>query len=69
MGDAAYLPWTTPPSDLGSSECRWCHRDIYLPALPCSVAPVLDLKHLTTLPGLGARCQYELATRVEDAGS
>ena len=29
------LPWSTPPSNQGSTECRWCWRFIYAPALPC----------------------------------
>jgi hypothetical protein len=58
------LPWTTPPSDLGSDNCRWCDRSIYLPAVPCSTRPVDGLLTMTTAPGLGDRCKYELSTRM-----
>ena len=67
-----HLPWATAPSDQGSQICGWCHRAIYGPALPCSVEPVEGLARMVTTPGLGARCQYELATRdpavLEQAG-
>ena len=57
------LPWMTGPSEQGATPCAWCYRDIYLPALPCSVAPVEGLARMRTRPGFGRRCQYELATR------
>jgi len=56
-------PWSSPPSDLGSEECGWCHRAIYRPAVPCSVRPVSGLATMDTLPGQGQRCQWELLTR------
>lgn len=56
-------PWSSPPSDLGSEECGWCHRAIYRPAVPCSVRPVGGLAAMPTLPGQGQRCQWELRTR------
>ncbi len=61
-----YLPWATPPSGQGSNECTWCGRAIYMPALPCSVEPVEGLKRMKTMPGQGARCQYELETRAPE---
>ena len=57
------LPWATPPGNLGSSYCLWCHKTIYCPAVPCSTRPVDGLLEMTTVPGLGTRCQYELTTR------
>lgn len=60
------LPWNTPPSSLGSSECHWCWRFIYAPALPCSVEVVEGLATMTTSSGLGDRCKWELATRTGD---
>ena len=60
------LPWATGPSDQGATPCAWCYRDIYLPALPCSVSPVEGLARMRTRPGFGRRCQYELATRRPD---
>ena len=61
--DKPALPWTTPPTHLGSATCGWCGRGINAPALPCSVAPVEGLAEMITSPGLGERCQYELRTR------
>ena len=58
-----HLPWMTEPSDLGFNQCRWCDRVIYLPALPCSTAPVEGLLQVATLPGQGERCKWELTTR------
>jgi hypothetical protein len=57
------LPWTTQPSDQGDSECDWCFRAIYLPAVPCSVRPVDGLLEIPTQSGQGERCKYELVTR------
>ena len=57
------LPWATPPSNLGATECRWCWRFIYAPALPCSVEVVPELAVMPTAAGLGDRCRWELATR------
>ena len=57
------LPWTTPPGAAGSNECEWCHRTIYLPALPCSTQPVEGLLRMQTRVGQGARCKYELSSR------
>ena len=57
------FPWATPPSGQGSEKCCWCDRDIYRPAVPCSVQPVDGLLGLQTLIGQGARCKYELSTR------
>ena len=61
-------PWTTEPGELGSAECGWCHRAIYLPALPCSVRPVAGLAAMVTVPGQGKRCQWELHTRRSGTG-
>jgi len=57
------LPWDTPPSKQGSTECRCCWRFIYAPALPCSIAVVPGLAEMPTTSGLGHRCKWELATR------
>jgi hypothetical protein len=57
-------PWSTPPSNQGSTECRWCWRFIYAPALPCSVKVLPGLAGMPTSSGLGDRCKWELATRV-----
>lgn len=57
------LPWNTPPSNQGSTECRWCWRFVYAPALPCSVAVIPGLAEMPTSSGLGDRCKWELATR------
>lgn len=56
-------PWTTEPGELGSTDCGWCHRAIYQPALPCSVRPIAGLAVMDTVPGQGKRCQWELQTR------
>ncbi len=64
-----HLPWATEPCGQGSQICGWCHRAIYFPALPCSVEPVKGLEQMVTEPGLGARCQFELATRKPTADS
>jgi hypothetical protein len=61
--DSAIYPWNTGPSGQGSTECGWCGRYIYRPAVPCSVAPIPDLAGIETGPGLGDRCKYEAATR------
>ena len=66
MANEPHLPWTTGPSGQGATMCAWCHRDIYGPALPCSVEPVEGLMRMKTQPGFGARCQYELSTRRPD---
>ena len=63
IDEAQALPWTTPPSGLGSTTCAWCHRDIYQPALPCSVQPVEGLLRMPTQVGQGERCKFELSTR------
>lgn len=63
------LPWTTPPSNQGSTECRWCWRFIYAPALPCSVEVLPGLAEMATSSGLGDRCKWELATRVPADGA
>jgi hypothetical protein len=60
------LPWATEPGAGGAARCHWCDRDIYAPALPCSVEPVEGLMRMELQPGFGARCQYELATRRPD---
>jgi hypothetical protein len=60
------LPWNTAPSGQGSSECAWCGRSIYKPAVPCSVSPIEGLENIVTAPGLGDRCKYEWRTRVAD---
>jgi len=57
------VPWNTPPSNQGSTECRWCWRFIYAPAVPCSIEAVPGLAEMTTSTGLGDRCKWELATR------
>ena len=62
-------PWTTEPGELGSADCGWCHRAIYLPALPCSVRPIAGLAAMETVPGQGKRCQWELQTRIPDTGA
>ena len=64
VNEAPALPWTTPPTALGSALCSWCGRDIHAPALPCSVAPVDGLAEMITSPGMGERCQWELRTRI-----
>ena len=61
-------PWSTEPGEDGSAECGWCHRAIYLPALPCSVRPIAGLALMATVPGQGKRCQWELHTRLPVAG-
>jgi hypothetical protein len=48
--DKQALPWNTPPTNLGSTRCEWCGRNINAPALPCSVAPVDGLSGLGTKP-------------------
>lgn len=58
-----YLPWATAPDGTGGNECGWCHRMIYLPALPCSIQPVEGLLRMNTRVGQGERCKYELSTR------
>ena len=63
---ASALPWRTEPTGQGSATCAWCHREIYRPALPCSVEPVEGLLRLQTRVGQGERCKYELATRAPD---
>lgn len=68
-GKGMPLPWSTPPSNLGSSECRWCWRFIYAPAVPCSIEVVPGLAEVTTSSGLGDRCRWELATRVQAGGT
>ncbi|WP_419808919.1 hypothetical protein [Sphingomonas sp.] len=60
------LPWRTEPSALGSTTCAWCHRDINLPALPCSTEPVEGLLRMNTRAGQGERCKYELSTRAPE---
>lgn len=65
-GQETALPWSTPPSNLGSAECRWCWRFIYAPAVPCSIMVLPDLAEIATSSGLGARCKWELATRVQE---
>ena len=62
----AALPWRTEPSEQGSTTCAWCHREIYRPALPCSVEPVEGLLRMRTRVGQGERCKYELATRASE---
>lgn len=57
-------PWNTGPSGQGSTDCGWCDRTIYKPAIPCSVAPIAGLAEIETAPGLGDRCKYEWRTRV-----
>lgn len=57
------LPWATPPSGKGENECSWCHRVIYLPAVPCSIRPVTGLLGIQTRSGQGERCKYEVSTR------
>ncbi len=66
FGVSESLPWATEPQDMGSTTCAWCYRDIYQPAVPCSVRPVEGLARMKTTPGFGRRCQYELATRRPD---
>ena len=61
-------PWSTEPGEHGSADCGWCHRAIYLPALPCSVRPIAGLAAMPTVQGQGKRCQWELHTRVPRAG-
>jgi hypothetical protein len=55
------LPWNTPPSNQGSTECRW--RFVYAPALPCSIVVVPGLAAMPTSSGLGDRSKWELANR------
>lgn len=57
------FPWATPPSGMGANPCAWCGRDIYLPALPCSIQPPPDLLAIATRPGSGERCKWEVLTR------
>jgi hypothetical protein len=61
--DAPAFPWATPPSGKGEDRCEWCGRDIYRPAVPCSVRPVPGLLSLDTRPGLGDRCKWEFRIR------
>lgn len=60
---ASRLPWIAHPTEAGGNQCNWCHRMIYLPALPCSIEPVAGLLSMRTREGRGHRCKYELATR------
>lgn len=69
MSEARHLPWNTPPSGLGATRCAWCGRDIYLPALPCSMQVVEGLEITSTAPGFGERCKWEVATRTNLLGS
>ena len=64
--EAPALPWATQPSGQGLNTCSWCHRDIYLPALPCSIEPVEGLLRMNTRIGQGERCKYELSSRCPD---
>jgi hypothetical protein len=57
------LPWNTPPSNQGSTECRWCWRFIYAPAVPCAIEVIAGLAEMATSSGLGDRCKWEVATR------
>lgn len=66
LGTAPALPWATQPSGQGFNTCAWCHRDIYLPALPCSIEPVEGLLSMNTRVGQGERCKYELSSRRPD---
>ncbi|WP_242098028.1 MULTISPECIES: hypothetical protein [unclassified Sphingomonas] len=66
VGEDVHLPWATEPSALGSNECAWCGRAIYLPAVPCSTLPVAGLERMKTMPGQGRRCQFELGTRAPE---
>jgi hypothetical protein len=61
--EAMPLPWATPPTDLGDAICDWCGRAIYVPAVPCSVRPVVGLLAIDTGRGIGDRCKWELSTR------
>jgi hypothetical protein len=63
MADSRALPWSTPPSENGSQLCKWCERNIYLPAEPCSLRPMADIEQLVTPPAPGDRCLYEMRTR------
>lgn len=68
-GKGVPLPWSTPPSNQGSSECRWCWRFIYAPALPCSIEVLPGLADMLTSSGFGDRCKWELATRMPANGA
>lgn len=69
-GEELPLPWSTPPSNQGSTECRWCWRFVYAPAFPRSIKVVAGLAEMRTSSGLGDRCKWELATRASpDAAS
>lgn len=61
------LPWATQPGRDGYRVCEWCDRAIYRPASPCSVQPVPGLLTMSTQPGQGERCKYELMTRTSAA--
>jgi len=63
VDERQHYPWSTPPSGAGESECAWCHRMIYRPALPCSIQPIEGLLRAQTRQGQGERCKYELASR------
>jgi hypothetical protein len=65
--DPPAFPWATPPSGQGELYCTWCNRDIYRPALPCSVQPIPNLLAVETRPGFGERCKWEVRTRVASA--
>lgn len=67
-GKGLPLPWNTPPSNQGSTECHWCWRFVYAPALPCSIGVVAGLAELPTSSGLGDRCKWELASRAPPEG-
>lgn len=56
-------PWLSEPRGLGSTECTWCGRSVYLPAVPCSVEPIVDINDIETRPGRGDRCKWETNTR------
>ena len=58
------LPWTVPPSGQGFSDCAWCGRVAYRPAVPCSEAVIRGIAEIEgTSLGLGDRCRWEIRTR------
>ncbi len=65
-GEGGAYPWNTGPSGQGSETCAWCDREIYRPAVPCSVSPIAGLAEIETAPGYGDRCKYEVQTRLRD---
>lgn len=66
---AEAMPWNTGPSGEGKAYCDWCGRNVYGPAVPCSVRPIKGIETIPTLPGFGERCKWEARTRASASPS